>query len=128
METETMMHVLQVAWTTLQAVAPFLVVALLPSLINALLPYPQAQRAVRVLHVLLELLSVLVRSNSPGTLKAPFTLSKSPTSAPPPPRSSPPPTVGPPPLLALFFLLLVAIPGCGPTWNARWKATGIDAA
>src|SRR6266542_6270272 len=110
-----MMHVLQVAWATLQAVAPFLVVALLPSLINALLPYPSAQGAVRVLHVILEFLSVLTRSNSPGTLKAPFTLSKPPASTSQPPSSQPPssaPAAGIP-LLALFALLIVSIPGGG---------------
>jgi hypothetical protein len=124
-----MMHVLQVAWTAFQAVAPFLVVALIPSLINALLPYPSAQGAVGVLHVILDVLSVLVRHDSPGTLKPPFTLSKAPTStSPPSPPSSSPPAAGGPPLLALFALVLFSIPGCGHLTAANVKATGIDAA
>jgi hypothetical protein len=74
-----MTHVLHTAWTSLQAIAPFLVLVLIPSVINALLPYQRAQGAIKVLHVALDLLSILVRSDSPGTLKLPLTVSKPPT-------------------------------------------------
>lgn len=59
-------------------VAPWLVVAGLPSIITALTPYPKAGGAVKALSVVLNVLSMLTHHDSPGTMKLPFTMSKPP--------------------------------------------------
>jgi hypothetical protein len=59
-------------------VAPWLVVAGIPSMITALTPYPKADGFVKVLKVFLNFLSVLTHYDSPGTMKAPLTMSKAP--------------------------------------------------
>lgn len=121
-----MSYALHIAWTSLQAIAPFLVLVLIPSVINALLPYPRAQGAIRALHVLLDALSLLVRNDSPGTLKLPLTTSKAPSS----PRVGTANGVarGAAPLLVLMAVSLLSASGCGSASTARWKATGIGPA
>ncbi len=55
-----------------------LLLFLLPSLITALTPYPKAGGVVKVLSFVLNLGSVLVHKDSPGTLKAPLVQSQDP--------------------------------------------------
>jgi hypothetical protein len=68
-------------------VAPWLVVAGIPSLIVALNKYPKATGFVGALHVLLDFLSALTPKDSPGTMKLPFRRSQPPVGvlAPPSP-------------------------------------------
>src|SRR4051794_25110306 len=90
-----MQNLLQAVWTHVHAALPVLL-SVLPSLINALLEYPRTQGVARGLHVVLDMLSVLARRDSPGTLKLPLTLSAKPVNgvAPNAPKSwSPPPTM-----------------------------------
>jgi hypothetical protein len=135
-----MEHVLQLLptiWHAFQAITPWLVVSLIPSLIVGLTPYPKAAEAVAVLKTILNFLSVLTHSDSPGTFKAPFTMSPPPTGMPPDATSgpttgaaSPVASMGPPvaagAALAVLFAMAM-IPGCGAS-AAQWKATGIDEA
>lgn len=64
---------------TFNIVAPWLVLAGLPSIITALTAYPKAGGVVKVLKTVLNVLSVLTHHDSPGTMKSPLTMSKPPT-------------------------------------------------
>ncbi len=59
-------------------IAPWLVVAGIPSLITALTKYPQAGGVVKALQTILDLLSALTHKDSPGTLKLPLSVSTPP--------------------------------------------------
>src|SRR5712664_4374697 len=50
----------------------------LPSVITGLTPYPKAKGVIPFLQLLLNIVSILTHHDSPGTFKAPLTLSKPP--------------------------------------------------
>lgn len=75
-------HALAAVKAALPVLVPILI-ALLPSVITALTPYPQAAGVVRYLKLGLNLLSLLTHYDSPGTLKAPLTVSAPPPGQPP---------------------------------------------
>lgn len=72
------LHVLRFTWAGFHLIAPFIFLALIPSVLNALVPYLRAAGFMKVLNVALELVSVLARRDSPGTFKLPFTVSRPP--------------------------------------------------
>ncbi len=69
-----------IAWHYVQVVAVWLVVAGLPSIINGLTVYPDARAPQwrQFASFLLDIFSMLTKSDSPGTLKAPLMASKAP--------------------------------------------------
>jgi hypothetical protein len=112
------------AWQMLQAVAPYVVCCLIPSLLNAVLRYPRRSGFARWLHIVLDVLSVLARRDSPGTLKLPLTTSSAPWTGVDPPLSRSLKYMN----LLVAGLLVTALAACSPASRTAWKETGIDLA
>jgi hypothetical protein len=71
---DSILAYLEASWPTWLGIA----VAIIPSLITGLTPYPRVDGALTTLLKVLNIFSVLVHRDSPSTLKAPFTYSKPP--------------------------------------------------
>ncbi len=61
-------------------IAPWLIIAGIPSMITALTKYPKADGVVQALKFVLNMLSVLAHDDSPHTMKPPLTMSRAPLS------------------------------------------------
>jgi hypothetical protein len=131
------LQVLQLAWHWVQVISPWLVTLFIPSLIVGLTPYPKAAEAVSVLKAILNFLSVLAHSDSPGTFKAPFTMSRPPAGGTPPDATSGPNAdgaapvayMGPstPPIAStglLFAMAAIAGSGCASGVYGAYQTLG----